>query len=302
MLAVEHALARAAVNAEGGLDHPALANLQTTQARHRLNKLKECVPAKQKRLQSVGGTWAKLVEGPRNCVPGPKRVDVPAINRAYFKMREIMLSCALDIPEKTVHLCEAPGGYVQAAYEDAPDSWQWRALTLASGPAPALPHDVMQHGSFVFADVLTAQRAVLCEEQGWAKLVTADGAVEMDHNRLEEEHFPLLLAQTQLGLECLAQGGDMVIKFFEGLVNCTQVWIALLTTRFAYVTIIKPNTSRPTNSERFLVCRGFSGDRSSLPATASVCDKWLHIVLWPVLERMALVQSEALVSAFAKVP
>jgi hypothetical protein len=88
-------------------------------------------------------------------------------------------------------------------------------------------------------------------------LVTADGAVEMDHGQLEDAHWPLLLAQTEVALRCLGPGGAYVVKFFEGYArDTTQAWIAALTHCFAAVSVIKPTSSRATNSERYLVCRG----------------------------------------------
>ena len=154
----------------------------------------------------------------------------------------------------------------------------------------------------MFADVHTAERSVLCDDEGWASLVTADGAREMDHDRLEEEHLPLLHAQTDLGLACLAKGGVMLVKFFEGMDVRTQTWIALLTTRFDTVALIKPHTSRPTNSERYLIARGFGGDRTPLPRAVRVCQAWRDASLLPVLERMALAQADALAAALGRVP
>ena len=124
------------------------------------------------------------------------------MSRAYHKLREILYTCALPPPRASVHLCEAPGGFVQAARDaaegegDGP-AWRWRALSLAGGDGGApVPHpDVASdaRGRFLEGDVLAAEadagvRALLehCAATP-ADLVTADGAVEMDHARLERD-------------------------------------------------------------------------------------------------------------------
>lgn len=292
MLAVESAVPRAPVDEDSLFQS---AEDVVSESGRRLDECKRRVPAVRARVGDAAWTRMVATSESHSLARAPKHS--PAVNRAYYKMQEMMLSCALQVPARTVHLCEAPGGFVQAVAEDAPPAWEWRALTIATGPAPSprLPPG----GHFVFADVRDVQqRAVLCD-QGWAMLVTADGATEMDHDRLEEEHWPLLRAQTEMGLWCLGEGGVFVVKFFEGLHVQTQTWIALLTTRFESVSLIKPITSRPTNSERYLVARGFAGDRSPLrPCT--VCETWMRTSLRPVVDRMAAAQAEALSAVLSR--
>ena len=86
-------------------------------------------------------------------------------------------------------------------------------------------------------------------------MVTADGATLMNHGDMEREHLPLLWAQSLVAVHCLCVGGDLVLKLFEAGLYETQLLMAMLTIRFRNVSIIKPFTSRNTNSERYLVCR-----------------------------------------------
>lgn len=172
-------------------------------------------------------------------------------SRAYYKMDEIFKSCALPYPTTSLHLCEAPGGFVQwlARNHPTPAAWTWTALSISGGPAFRTDLLPMDRGVAITGSVFTF------DYNASADLVTADGAVEMNHEHVEEEHAELLWAQANVALRCLAAGGDFVIKFFEGRLRDTHLFIALLTTRFQHVSIIKPHTSRPTNSERYLVCR-----------------------------------------------
>tara|TARA_B110001450_G_scaffold257061_1_gene290823 strand:- start:30448 stop:31224 length:777 start_codon:yes stop_codon:yes gene_type:complete len=208
------------------------------------------------------------------------------INRAYHKMHEIAMSCVLPFVTTSIHLCEAPGGFVQcvADHMRSPSgNWSWRAVTLENGipvDGTHLPNDC---GCFLFANVLTEEEHVVAElrsifivfEKGGVDLVTADGAVAMNHSCLEEEHLPLARSQTRIAFRCLKPGGNFVLKIFECLHPATRDLISQLTRRFQSVSMIKPVSSRRTNSERYLVCRVFDGKSQSLDD-----DEYVHATAW----------------------
>jgi hypothetical protein len=131
--------------------------------------------------------------------------------------------------------------------------------------------------------------------------VSADGAVAMDHSRIEEEHRPLALVQARLAFRCLRRGGVLVLKVFECLRPCTRDLIAQLTQCFESVSIIKPGSSRPTNSERYLVCRGFDGPDSSLDDREYVHAKGWTLEYDHIMCRLANDQMACLERTFASV-
>ena len=286
MLAVEWPLVRAAVS-EDAATPPAL----PSKAFARLARAKARVPE----VAHDRKAWDHAVGTVTTFVPStsaPPRV----VSRAYHKMHEIVRSCVLPVPRDFVlHLCEAPGGFVQCVQQWAPGV-PWCALTLPDGLAPCTELLDMSHGSFVLGDVFDAECVHTACAGRKADLVTADGAVEMDHGTLEAEHYPLLVAQTTAGLSALAKGGTFVIKFFEGALRETQAWIAWLTTRFERVSLIKPHTSRPTNSERYLVGRGYDGVEGVAFRDVAVAAMWTRD-LQRVVERMAVDQATALEKA-----
>jgi 23S rRNA U2552 (ribose-2'-O)-methylase RlmE/FtsJ len=234
--------------------------------------------------------------------------DRRVINRAYYKMHEILLSCALPSTEASVHLCEAPGGFVQCVSDHLSDArWSWRAVTLPGGVPVTSDVSLLprERGSFVFADVLCdGDDAVEQMREAFpdgVDLVTADGATEMNHERLEEEHFPLALAQTNIALKCLHTGGNFVLKVFECLLPCTKDLVASLSQAFDTVSLIKPFSSRPSNSERYLVCRGFHGDVTHVGS-----QPLFHAASWEkeydtLVSRMAVLQIQSLERALASV-
>lgn len=213
-----------------------------------------------------------------------------------------MLSCSLISTSNSLHLGEAPGGFVQATSQVAPDDWTWNAVSLniEGSPKAMLEHLPMKCGNFLNdlpfeGDLLREECAqeVLKRLSCKAGFVTADGAVEMNHDRLEQDHVDLLFAQTKVALSALSTGGTYVCKFFEGSMFKTVLWIALMTNRFEFVSIIKPKWSRPTNSERYLVCKQFSGDDSPLPMDGFVSKLWYDDTK-KILDRLCEEQSSAL--------
>lgn len=224
--------------------------MERTKVSTALQSLKERVPWAIARLGAK--EWRKRVDALTGHTTPPH-----AINRAYSKMREMMLTCALPCPRHSLHLGEAPGGFVQALadiveHRGLKEQWRWTAVSLSGGPAFALDRLPTAHGQAVLHDLRSWQPE---DPQARYELVTGDAAVEMDHARLEEEHVSLFDAQAELACRYCAVGGDVVLKFYEGGEASTLRVLAAVTRCFENCTVIKPFTSRAVNSERYLIGR-----------------------------------------------
>ena len=247
-------------------------------------------------IESVGyETWQSIVQ-----VKTLPREKTPVASRAFYKMQEIALTCALTFPKTSVHLCEAPGGFVQAMQHISDPSWKWIAISRADGPKPRLQCLPMRRGSFVEANILDVDHCQSLLGYRSSCIVTADGATEMNHDHLEEEHFSLLDAQTRVALYTLRKGGTLIIKFFEGGEPCTQMWVAQLCSMFENVSIIKPKSSRPTNSELYLVARDYLAHQTWQNVnTIETAADWL-CDLEAVIDELAKNQIKALRTAIAR--
>jgi len=301
MLASEAPIFRGTFRVRNDTDPP---NEGVEHIRKRLTDVKARVPIA---IERVGKErWGRCVN--TSSTIEYRTRDRRVINRAYHKMHEILLSCVLPSTKTSVHLCEAPGGFVQCVFDHLSDSeWSWRAVTLETGVPVASDVSLLPHerGSFMFADVLCGADSVI-ERLSVAfpdgvDLVTADGATEMNHEHLEEEHFPLALAQTNIALKCLHAGGNFILKVFECLLPCTMDLIAALSQAFDTVSMIKPFSSRPSNSERYLVCRSFHGDVTHIGT-----QPLFHVAQWTreyeaMVSRMAVLQIKNLERALASV-
>ena len=223
-----------------------------------LRKQKGRVPAVKEKIGRTN--WDKIVS------EGSKVSFNSIISRAYFKLDEILKYCAIPLPKKSVHICESPGGFVQCicdahSKQGNEEKWQWMAISKKGPPYPDFSKLPMHRGTFLdevdVMDETQAEQLYSNIERGEACLATADGASDMNHADIEGEHFPLLLSQTKIAIFCVKPGGSLVIKFFEGGEQCTLHWIARMTTMFRETSIVKPFTSRSTNSELYFVGKGF---------------------------------------------
>tara|TARA_B100002051_G_C16588718_1_gene561594 strand:- start:192 stop:485 length:294 start_codon:yes stop_codon:yes gene_type:complete len=90
----------------------------------------------------------------------------------------------------------------------------------------------------------------------------------------------------------------IVCKYFEGARVDTQLWIAVLTTCFENVSLVKPTTSRATNSERYVICRSFIEYKDVINTRYTVSELWRED-LQEVIDKHALQQANSLKQAFA---
>ncbi|KAK2949268.1 putative S-adenosyl-L-methionine-dependent methyltransferase [Blattamonas nauphoetae] len=90
-------------------------------------------------------------------------------------------------------------------------------------------------------------------------LVMADGgfSVEGQFNQQELIMRQLILCQFIMALSVLREGGSFMCKMFDIYTPFTVELVYLVSLYFTDVGILKPLTSRPANSERYLIAEGF---------------------------------------------
>ena len=91
-----------------------------------------------------------------------------------------------------------------------------------------------------------------------ADFVTADGGFNwQNENTQEQEAFRLIFSQILAGLKIQKKSGHFVCKVFETFTLTSIKFIAILTKFYENIIMTKPLTSRPSNSEKYLVCMNF---------------------------------------------
>lgn len=213
----------------------------------------------------------------------PSMAALTPLSRSYFKMIEMLdiIHFWDSLPPGTFqssHVCEGPGGFLQAIVEGAKE----RGIQVGNAYAITLkstrsyipgwkkssrflkrhPEIQLEYGVDTTGDILNLKnQESFCSVANNSCIFTADGGFDfsLDYSKQEELAFPLLLASFSMGLKCLKEGGTMIIKLFDIYSPLTRDLILGTAAHFKSFMIYKPATSRPCNSERYFIAQGYKG-------------------------------------------
>ena len=180
------------------------------------------------------------------------------------------------------HIAEAPGNFVLAINHyictNHPARWQWHANSYKNlygskdsyfddkyGLIEAYPKKWL-FGADGDGDITSSDniKSFAYALGGSVDLVTSDVKyvpAEIDFDEEENINIPVHLGHFLASIETLARGGIMILKeftFFEAQ-SISLLW--LMNCCFDELWVVKPVTSRPANSEVYIVGVGFNGLR-----------------------------------------
>jgi len=94
------------------------------------------------------------------------------------------------------------------------------------------------------------------------KVITCDGGMDEgnDFNNKEQLHNYLILNEILSTVFLQQEGGHFILKMFDIFTETSIHLLYLLTTLYESVYIYKPKTSRPTNSEKYIICKNFTNN------------------------------------------
>ena len=220
------------------------------------------------------------------------------ISRAFYKIYEIIIffkhrfNLSTDEPIRTLHLCEAPGGFISAMKYIYPQV-DWYGHTLYEGGG-SLDVDVSlldddrwllrnvkdKSGKYHDGDLYKLE-TIKCIETSLGNkkinFITADGGfdVSYDYNNQEQFSLKLIFAEILCGLHCQAIGGSFVCKIFDSMTRTTVQLVILLLKYYESVSFIKPRTSRFSNSEKYIVAVNFKGiEKKELSQLDKILTTW----------------------------
>jgi 23S rRNA U2552 (ribose-2'-O)-methylase RlmE/FtsJ len=241
------------------------------------------------------------------------------ISRSYFKLWEIFYNFELfkDFGNEQSfifsHLAEGPGGFMEASYnymkKNNKNNNYYYGITLK-------PHNEyvpdwnkikkifdndkkvqIDYGNlYIFDDVL---KYVKKFEEKKAHFVTADGGFDYsnDFNGQELNSCQIIYSEIVVALNVLRKNGCFVVKVFDLFSITSCQFFAILTSHFRVVNIYKPETSRPANSEKYLVCQGFLDNIS----TQQKYNYLLIIKLWYELQNKLPMENSSFIFQSIKV-
>lgn len=201
------------------------------------------------------------------------------LSRSYFKMIEIINLLKLNIndekPLKSFHLAEGPGGFIEALANTRNNKDDnYIGMTIINDNDTNVPgwkksNAFLSKNKNVFierakdgtGDILNIENFTYCYEKykNSMEIITADGGFDFSHdfNKQEVNICNLLFGQIAYAIIMQKSGGSFILKIFDSFMQHTVDLLYLLSSFYKKVYIIKPNTSRYANSEKYIVCKDF---------------------------------------------
>jgi len=185
--------------------------------------------------------------------------------RAYYRMLELAAytdAVRTACFETTLHLCEAPGNFVDAVLAVSGGAADWNAMSLVTRESPRFyPHLLGSkkpngHARVVFGergtgDILSDSNVacVVHEVSGTAGLVTADA---------DAPSPAVVAAEFRIALLVLRKGGTFVVRFDDDGPE-VRAALGLGADVFDRVEIRRLATTNPCDSEWYAVLSGYAG-------------------------------------------
>jgi len=226
------------------------------------------------------------------------------ISRSYFKMWEIFHNFEIfkyfNVNDNFVfsHLAEGPGGFMEASYnyknylnnkkvcndvfygitlkptnDYIPD---WNKIKKIFNNKDNIK---IEYGNLYYINDVNNYISKFNEKK--ANLVTADGGFDYSSNFNGQEinSCQIIYSECIIALHVLKEKGCFVCKLFD-LFSVSMVQILyIISLCFEKVFIYKPETSRPANSEKYLVCLYYKNNLSKLSKKnlLNIIEKWQNI-------------------------
>lgn len=221
--------------------------------------------------------------------------NINPISRSFFKLWEILYDFKFIIPHnirnlKTAHIAEGPGGFIECIYKYLVKnkiniSTEIHGITLLSGDRN-IPkwkirknfidrfniklnnkddssgdlYEIDNINTFIKNVSLTSNNTNCCD------FVTADGGFDFseNYNSQENDFIIFLICEIYIIFNILKDNGNAVIKLYDIYSRNSMKILYILTLFFDEVFIIKPFSSRPANSEKYVLCKSFKMSNENL--------------------------------------
>lgn len=201
------------------------------------------------------------------------------LSRSFYKMIEI--SNMLDLIDsenklQSFHLAEGPGGFIEAMclMRENRKNDKYYGMTLINNNDPAVPgwnktnnfllknqNVEIEKGYDQTGDIMNADNLKYCYQKykNSFDIITGDGGFDFstDFNQQEIVSSKLIFCQIAFAISLQKYNGHFILKMFDTFTQVSIEYLYLLSILYDEVHIVKPNTSRYANSEKYVVCKNF---------------------------------------------
>tara|TARA_Y100000816_G_C26062672_1_gene558160 strand:+ start:284 stop:1420 length:1137 start_codon:yes stop_codon:yes gene_type:complete len=211
-------------------------------------------------------------------VPGEKTsvCKYNPISRSFFKLIEICdcfnfnkyFSNYKNV--KTLHLAEAPGGFIEAIihyFKNNTIISNMLAISLINehDNTPSWNYNYFDkyksvniENNIYNCDITTSNvfNKMIQKYPYYYDIITSDGGFDFsgDFNNQELLSQPLIFSEILYAIAFQKKGGIFVLKMFDCFTKLTVQLLYLLSSLYEKICIFKPNTSRLANSEKYIIC------------------------------------------------
>ena len=231
------------------------------------------------------------------------------ISRSYFKMWEIFYNFDLfkyftKIDDYVFsHLAEGPGGFMEASYnyrckirntKNINDKFYGITLKPTNNYIPdwnkvkkifntSSNQIKIEYGNLYYINDVKNYISKFAWEK--ANLITADGGFDYssNFNGQELDSCQIIYSECIIALNILKFNGCFVCKVFD-LFSITMIQLLyIISLCFEKVYIYKPETSRPANSEKYLVCMYYKDNltENTKLTLLNIIEKWQNLTMKP---------------------
>lgn len=223
------------------------------------------------------------------------------VSRSFFKLWEILHDYKTVIfgnhmmPINALFIAEGPGGFAEALMKYRNDFCQDKTIsdafwgiTLKSANNKNIPDWKYKNSKLTISygkdgtgniyNVENIDHVASTLGEASMDFITADGGFDFsaDFNNQEEMSMRLIVCEIYCALRMQAEGGVFIVKVFDMFCPLSIKLVQVLCDCYEHVTMIKPLTSRPANSEKYILCRNFKGvsDENASYLRDLVAMKW----------------------------
>ena len=204
------------------------------------------------------------------------------LSRSFYKMIEIaqLFSIFENYTNiQTFHLAEGPGGFIEALIyirKNPKDKYYGMTLISENSNIPSWKKSklflqknsniVIEKGQDNTGDLMKKENLLYCLDKyaNSMEIITGDGGFDfsVDFNKQEICSINLIFAQICFALAMQKKNGTFILKMFDLFTYASLDLLYILSLCYEKVYILKPNTSRFANSEKYIICKNFKLDNS----------------------------------------